>query len=231
MSGQVFIYEHPLFPMVTIKVDSSNCLEIEQEVFRLIDSGVFQAFKSINLSYSTNYVPEIIFECDWIESLEINNDYPLVMTSEFNKLENLNEIFVYGVLAQIYDDISLPKLQSFKASNTLLSSFPDSILDWVSLTHLTLEGGTISTIPPLRSSLNHLKDLNLSGNHITHIPPTISSLKSLVYLGLGDNQIKFLPIEICELESIVSINLVGNNKLKVAKEIFDCLDEKLVLDE
>jgi Leucine-rich repeat (LRR) protein len=93
-----------------------------------------------------------------------------------------------------------------------LTTIPPEIGKLKYLTKLTLWNNHLTTLPPEICNLTNLKELWLWSNQLSSLPPEIGNLVNLVDLDLSNNKLTILPAEIGKLENLSKLN-ISNNKL------------------
>lgn len=75
---------------------------------------------------------------------------------------------------------------------------------------LSIEGGSIKTIPPEVSQFVSLVDVKIINSALKEIPPEIGALVNLEALDLTGNDLVSLPTEIGKLRNLKKLYLTGN---------------------
>lgn len=90
-----------------------------------------------------------------------------------------------------------------------ISDLPNR-LDYVPLTHLTVQSPCLNQFPSVITHLSHLSHLTLAHNKIQLIPHEISHLTKLEVLDLSFNKLSKLPESMNDLTELRRLNLAGN---------------------
>ncbi len=174
---------------------------------------------------SGNLLPASIYSLDWVEYIEINFRYPILLTKELSKCAKLKSIMVISPIGAIDDSLILPKLESFSAINFGMKKFPKAIFLWSNLKFLNLQNGNFKCLPEKIDQLYKLEHLNISNNKIEKLPEQIGNLHNLKSLGISQNNLRTLPASICNLKKLRNLYAIKNPKLEITPNQKKCLNE------
>ncbi|GMY31757.1 Plant intracellular Ras-group-related LRR protein [Fagus crenata] len=100
-----------------------------------------------------------------------------------------------------------------RASNNVITSLPEDLLNCSKMTKLDVEGNKITMLSEnLIASWTMLTELNASKNLLTGIPENIGNLSRLIRFDLHQNRISSIPPSIMGCSSLVEFYM-GNNAL------------------
>ena len=132
----------------------------------------FKILQQLNLENNQleGIIPSIIFEISSLQKINLSQNKMLIISDEFNRLNNLIEINLSKNGIQDFPDIilSIPSITKLNLSNNNLSILPNEINKLSNLIHLNLENNLFHRIPPLLYQISSLKILKLSNNPIDH---------------------------------------------------------------
>ena len=94
--------------------------------------------------------------------------------------------------------------------NCNLTYFPEDLLNFNSLTNLSLACNNIKKLPESLSSLTKLNSLNLSRNKLVNLPNFTPDMYNLENLNLNQNSIKNLPDSLFQLKDLKDLFLAYN---------------------
>ena len=166
--------------------------------------------------------PEEISQMGQLESLSLEHNQLTVLPSGIAALSptllflNLSHnplMYLSPVVGQ------LEHLTSLWLGYTQLTSFPQQVSSLCKLTHLSLEGNSISSFPKAPFiSLRQLKWLSLANNKLSSVAEVFSPLPCLHSIHLNQNLLTEIPsITSCPL--LTNLNLSGNKLHRLPEEL------------
>ena len=178
----------------------------------------------VNYDYLEELIP-ILSKFDELTELGIANYTDRVLPSSLGSLQHITNLYInesYNLFQEGSTDRSAKNLQSITfpkavkhlamGSNQItLRTLPGSIQD-LDLTHLSLTGNRITTLPHWISKLTNLEEIWMRGNKIENMDE-LAPLKKLRVIQLGINKIQEIPAFIENLSSLEILEL-EENKLR-----------------
>lgn len=198
--------------------------------------------------YNFHEFPEIIFNCGWVEELELYELLISEIPESLTKLKNLKVLTLrLKFLTRLPASINrLKDLEILKVENTSLDEIPDNLFELNNLKELHITNNNnleklsdqimklkklewlflyrnkLNDLPKTIFGLENLEVLDCSYNKIAEVPAEISALKKLKKLKLKGNKIKRIPKDLFEMNSLDEVDLSKNNYLE-KDEVFDLL--------
>ena len=143
-----------------------------------------------------------------------------------HKYESTKELFfVEQELSRLPPYLSLKihfsSMTKLVVSKNTLSSLPDCLATYESLTYLDASHNQLRSIDPL-VGIPHLEYLDLSHNSIHFLSPGIQKLGGLEFLSLAHNLLYTIPPEIKHLVHLKKLN-IGHNLIETFPKEIACL--------
>lgn len=196
-------------------------------------------------------IPEVIFKCQNLESLNIRNNYIADIEGKIKLLSKLKELDVgENTITVLPDDIcSLINLTLLKVDQNYLSELPvlvshlknletlnanfnkimrfnEGITKLINLRELYLDNNEISRVSLHIGNMVNLKKLDLNHNKLGTLPPKIGLLDNLTYLNLKMNELEIIPDEFSNLKNLTFLD-ISDNYVKVPSKKVLSLFEKI----
>lgn len=194
--------------------DKSQIIESLNK-FQHVNSIYFHSFfkKSDSL--------EFIGGLNYLKTLSIFNFSSIIIPDSIGNLSNLTNLRISIVYKPFFLPKTLKNLRNLeklhiRSGNFLefpkpsLKKFPEFILNFKKLTHLSLRTNLLDSIPPSISSLSNLKELDLCDNNLSTLPHSMENLENLTHLNIAWNNFRKIPECIKHLKSLKSID-IGHN--------------------
>lgn len=119
----------------------------------------------------------------------------------------LQKLGIYAPISDLPNRLDYVPLTHLTIQSPCLSQFPSVITDLSHLSHLTLAHNKITLIPHEISNLKTLEELNLSFNGLSKLPESMNDLKELRRLNLAGNQFRRFPDQLSQLQKLSLVNL------------------------
>lgn len=104
-------------------------------------------------------------------------------------------------------------------SNSMISSFPEEIIQLRGLEYLNLSGNLLTSVSDNLGLLIKLKLLNLSENQLRSIPDSLGQLSNLRHLNLSLNQLRSIPDCLGQLSSLEELDLSRNHLVTIPNSL------------
>jgi Leucine-rich repeat (LRR) protein len=169
----------------------------------------FHQTEGILKYYGHNKVPEILFECSQLETIDLSYNDLHGIPSKIQTLKNL-QIFniqhnLLKELPESVGNLNHEKFSFLDASYNELIELPEELGHLLSLKRLYAQGNNVTTIPPTLGTLNNLKILDLRWNDLSAFPKNFfEGLTSLTQLYITGNKIKSLE----HLRDLKDLNVI-----------------------
>jgi Leucine-rich repeat (LRR) protein len=117
-----------------------------------------------------------------------------------------------GLKLNIFDDdIKFPAtLTSLSFNYSSLTTLPQSICNLTELTKLKIFDSHLNTLPEEIGNLNQLTSLTVRNSDLEYLPESIGNLINLTYLDLQVNRLTVLPPSTIDLQNLIEIDLWNN---------------------
>ncbi len=194
--------------------------------FHNVNSLYFHSF--FNQTDSLDFIGDL----NYLKTLSIYNFKSIIIPDSIGNLTNLTNLRISIMYKPFYLPKTLKNLHNIEkfhlsSGNYLnnieakLKNFPEFILNFKKLTHLSLRSNLLTTIPPSIGSFLNLRELDLSKNILTALPHSVGDLKNLTHLNIAWNSFTKIPECIKNLKNLKTID-IGHNRF-VSLETFKYL--------
>jgi transposase-like protein len=195
-------------------------------------------------------IPEVIFKCQNLESLNVRNNYIADIEGKIKLLSKLKELDVgENTITILPDDIcSLINLTLLKVDQNYLSELPilishlknlevlnanfnkimrfnEGITKLSNLRELYLDNNEISRVSLHIGNMSNLKKLDLNHNKLGTLPPKIGLLDNLTYLNLKMNELEIIPDEFSNLKNLTFLDISDNYVKVPSKKVLSLFEE------
>jgi Leucine-rich repeat (LRR) protein len=188
-------------------------LEPEGEDLSQITEGVWRRKEAVlNLSYrKMKVIPAELADFTFLKVLLLNNNSLLMPPEEVCQLKELQSLSLeYNQLTLLPSGIAAlsPTLHFLNLSHNPLTYLSPAVGQLENLTSLWLGWMQLNCFPDQISSLHKLTHLSLEGNDIPSLPKTpFKSLKQLKWLSLAKNQLSSVGEVLSCVSSVHTVHL------------------------
>ncbi|QEE16135.2 leucine-rich repeat domain-containing protein [Promethearchaeum syntrophicum] len=149
-------------------------------------------------SYNPIRIPDSIGNLLGITDLGITiTQKPFHLPKTFKNLKNVEKFSIRSGISKFPNSPSL-------------KNFPEFILNFKKLTHLSLRTNSLTSLPQSIGNLRNLREMNLYNNELSSLPHSIKNLKNLTRLNIGRNNFTRIPENIKHLKNLESIDISYN---------------------
>jgi Leucine-rich repeat (LRR) protein len=145
-----------------------------------------------------------------LQELEHQQQWRKIIASHLSN--DATEIDIcYCPPGNIPDDIKFPAtLTSLSFNYSSLTTLPQSICNLTELTKLKIFDSHLKTLPEEIGNLNQLTSLTVRNSDLEYLPESIGNLINLTYLDLQVNRLTGLPPSTIDLQNLIEIDLWNN---------------------
>lgn len=220
-----------IFPIICLLITLTAWSQADNEVFYHVDSSNFLDVKHLDLSHrNLKYIPELVFECENLEVLDLSNNQLSSLSDSLTQLINLTKVvldhnpfeFVNGrIFRKLVNlkDVSLNQCIPFQDANQLISVLSHLPL----LESLSIKDNHWEELPSSIKSFKSLKELKLCGNMIVTLPSGFEKLNTLSHLYMRRMDVMNFEevfITLSEMSSLYHIDLSYNNLDRIPQNLF-----------
>ncbi|OFZ26768.1 MAG: hypothetical protein A2381_06410 [Bdellovibrionales bacterium RIFOXYB1_FULL_37_110] len=178
----------------------------------------------LKLNKKAQALPEILFEYDHFETLEIISENLESIDARIKRLKNLKTISINAkALTFVAKELFLIEtLKTIKIKNTKLQELSDDLeVKCLELENLQLNNNQLSKLPTWLGKLEKLTLLDAAKNHLSSLPESFAKLKKLKRLNLDSNHFETAPSSLLVLHNLQHISIDQNPLTEKSKnELF-----------
>lgn len=160
----------------------------------------------------------------WLKKLDLSNNQIASLHDAMGLLNNINieELFLGGNPLTAWPDFkSLKNLRRLSLNNINLvvtHGIPDSIIAW--LKELELDNNQLTTFPNGLDRFYALTHLSMKGNRISSLPNTMNIMGCVRHLFLDDNEMQAVPLSLKKFKKLLTLSLHGNRLTALPDDFF-----------